>query len=281
MGTEGRYFGRWLMPILPDHQPARGALRRARRSARCRGRGTPGTAGDPAAAPGAGPAEAAPARGRRAPARVLAGATVLVAALLAQGLLASIHSGLVLSRADTRTQTRDWMIANIPRGAKVVVEPVSPDQWARETGSGPPGCEGTRYRWCKWPSLYTFIDARRRDRRRPPARSQHRELRAHALAGADRALRAARLLLGRDGVHRGRPCRGRPARGAARDRLLPRSRPPRASSCAASRPTGAARGRSRSTSTGASTTTRSAYARPGPLMSVYRLHGGRCAKSPA
>ena len=89
---------------------------------------------------------------------LLAGA-VVVLALLAQGLDYSVHSGLVLSRADTRTQTREWMLANIPRGAKVVVEPVSPDQWAREPPGAPAGCAGTRYRWCKWPSLYTFIDA--------------------------------------------------------------------------------------------------------------------------
>ena len=36
------------------------------------------------------------------------------------------------------------------------------------------------------------------------------------------------------------------------------------------------RPRRRSTSTGASTTTRSPTSRPGPQMTVYRLHGGRC-----
>ena len=47
---------------------------------------------------------------------------------------------------------------HIPRGARVVVEPVSPDQWAL----GSPGTQGCasapRYLWCKWASHYTFLD---------------------------------------------------------------------------------------------------------------------------
>jgi hypothetical protein len=145
MGTEGRYFGRWLMPILPvlsllaafaAREAVAAVARLAARSDGSRERGR-----------------------RRAPAITLAAAAVVVVALLAQGVWASVHSGRVLSRADTRTLTRNWMIANVPRGAKVVVEPVSPDQWARESRGATPGCRGTSYRWCKWPSLYTFIDA--------------------------------------------------------------------------------------------------------------------------
>jgi hypothetical protein len=88
---------------------------------------------------------------------------IAVLALTAQGLAYSVHSGQVLSRTDTRTLTRRWMLANIPRGTDVVVEPVSPDQWAREAPGAPAGCAGAarlaNYRWCKWPSLYTYIDA--------------------------------------------------------------------------------------------------------------------------
>ena len=51
--------------------------------------------------------------GGRTPLR--AGLTaLLVVALLAQGLVYGIHSGLVLSRADTRNLTREWMLAHIP-----------------------------------------------------------------------------------------------------------------------------------------------------------------------
>ena len=39
------------------------------------------------------------------------------------------------SRApDTRALARDWMVANIPEGAKVVIEPIAPDQWAMDVG---------------------------------------------------------------------------------------------------------------------------------------------------
>jgi hypothetical protein len=168
MGIQGRYFGRWLMPILPvvsllaafAAREALGALTRRRERARgADGVGQKAGAPSPTRPESDTDADTAPAGSRRLPALTLAVGTVVVLALLAQGLGASVHSGLVLSRADTRTQTRDWMLANIPRGTKVVVEPVSPDQWAREARGAPAGCEGTRYRWCKWPSLYTFIDA--------------------------------------------------------------------------------------------------------------------------
>jgi hypothetical protein len=114
MGLQGRYFGRWLLPIFPIAcllaayfvvQLAAGAARLA---------------------------------GGRAPRGALS--AVLVAALLAQGLIYSLHSGLVLARADTRTLTRNWMLAHIPAGRKIVVEPVSPNVWG--------------VRWEKYPSLW-------------------------------------------------------------------------------------------------------------------------------
>ena len=57
----------------------------------------------------------------------------------------SIHSDRVLARADTRTLTRAWMVAHIPAGAPIVVEPVAPDGWAT--------------RWRKYPSLVSRISA--------------------------------------------------------------------------------------------------------------------------
>jgi hypothetical protein len=154
MGSEGRYFGRWLMPILPilcllaAFAAAQALSALARRSSR------PAPEGAPAGA----------ARKPRLQAALpVAGAVIAVLALTAQGLAYSVHSGQVLSRTDTRTLTRRWMLANIPRGADVVVEPVSPDQWAREAPGAPAGCAGAarlaNYRWCKWPSLYTYINA--------------------------------------------------------------------------------------------------------------------------
>jgi Dolichyl-phosphate-mannose-protein mannosyltransferase len=129
MGLEGRYFGRWLLPIFPIlcllaaffALSAAGALR-ASRSLKL------GLAG------------------------------LLVAGLLAQGLLYSVHSGLVLSRADTRNLTRAWLLTHVPKGSPIVAEPVSPDEWARETIPGT-ATAANPYRWPKYASLFSRIAA--------------------------------------------------------------------------------------------------------------------------
>jgi hypothetical protein len=147
MGLQGRYFGRWLMPILPllCILAAFFALWLA--------------AGLAALASGALDARqsASRASGSSSAARplaplALAAAGVLTALLLAQGLVYSVHSGLVLARADTRNITREWMLAHVPRRARIVAEPISPDGWAREhPGSVPPG--SNRGVWLKYPGL--------------------------------------------------------------------------------------------------------------------------------
>jgi hypothetical protein len=152
MGTEGRYFGRWLMPILPllcllaafFATAAVGWVARVVRDRHTR----------------AGRFGGAARRGAHAMPVVLSAVAVL--ALLGQGLLYSVHSGLVLSRTDTRTLARDWLLANVPAGSNVVVEPVAPDQWALE----PPAANQSEhcrpfkgFHWCKWPSEYTYLNA--------------------------------------------------------------------------------------------------------------------------
>jgi 4-amino-4-deoxy-L-arabinose transferase-like glycosyltransferase len=123
MGLQGRYFGRWLLPIFPVLCLLAaffgvwliGLARRRLAPGRAAAWGVP-----------------------------LLGA-LLVAALLAQGLAYSVHSGKTLARADTRNILRAWMVAKIPAGAKIVVEPVAPDGW------------GTR--WQKYPSLWSHVSA--------------------------------------------------------------------------------------------------------------------------
>jgi hypothetical protein len=105
MGLQGRYFGRWLLPIFPIAclLAAFFALWLV-----------DGVAHRP---------------------HLRAGLTALAALLLcAQGLIYSVHSDLVLSRTDTRTLTRHWMVAHIPPGTSIVAEPVSPDAWAYDIG---------------------------------------------------------------------------------------------------------------------------------------------------
>jgi 4-amino-4-deoxy-L-arabinose transferase-like glycosyltransferase len=110
MGVQGRYFGRWLLPIFPilcllagffALQLAATIIRRVRGLLDGRTMATAKTA-------------------------VI---TLVVLALLAQGLVYSVHSDRVLARADTRRLTRAWMVAHIPAGAPIVVEPVAPDGW--------------------------------------------------------------------------------------------------------------------------------------------------------
>jgi hypothetical protein len=126
MGLQGRFFGRWLLPIFPILclLAAYFALELATAIARRLGP----RIGDPHA------------RGSRAALIVVA-----VVALCVQGLIYSVHSDLVLSRADTRSLTRAWMVAHIPAGTPIVVEPVAPDAWGR--------------RWNKYPSLASRISA--------------------------------------------------------------------------------------------------------------------------
>ena len=152
MGAQGRYFGRWLLPIFPllcllaaffiavaGERLARGSYR-ALEALRAR-RGRVGVA---------------PASRARAPRGIAAAAVATLAAVaLAQGVLYSVHAGVVLSRADTRNLARAWMLAHIPARTRIVVEPIAPDDWARESptaGDGP-----RRYLWLKYPSMLSRI----------------------------------------------------------------------------------------------------------------------------
>ncbi|MEA2298081.1 MAG: hypothetical protein QOF77_1017 [Solirubrobacteraceae bacterium] len=131
MGLQGRYFGRWLMPMLPIFclLSAYAVLRLAD------------------LATGLTMHELRP--------TLIA---VAVVALCGQAVVHSVHSGLVLSRADTRNQARAWMVANIPVGAHIVVEPVVPDQWAQDVGHVTAETS-TGYRWLKYPATRTQIAA--------------------------------------------------------------------------------------------------------------------------
>jgi hypothetical protein len=151
MGLQGRYFGRWLLPIFPIlcllaaffavtmAASATRALRVFSGRLRPAGEGAHGAH-----------ARLPPHTG----AVVTMGA--LIVALLVQGLIYSVHAGLVLSRADTRNLARAWMLDHIPAGARIVAEPVSPDEWAHRTI---PGTSTARnpLQWQKYPSLLPRI----------------------------------------------------------------------------------------------------------------------------
>jgi hypothetical protein len=127
MGSQGRFFARWLLPVYPVLAllAAVGARQLATMLA-----------------------------GRVRPAWTLAAAALVLAA---QGALHSVHGSAVMARADTRQLARDWMVEHVPEGAKVVVEPVFPDQWASDPGR-PSAVTGNGNRWRKWPTSRSQVN---------------------------------------------------------------------------------------------------------------------------
>jgi hypothetical protein len=280
MGTQGRYFGRWLMPILPilcllAAFAVVAALRALPALSRARRRRRTGPAPGTAAATGTEP------RGRRLRGALpVALAVLAVLALTAQGLAYSIHSGLLLSRTDTRTLTRSWMLTNIPRGANVVVEPVSPDQWARETPGKGAGCAAaspaSRYRWCKWPSLFTYIDA-----------SGALDVAAHHEVGIENYVRTLSPALLGYYQRRGFCWVLSASTESGRAFADPRAVPQAIAYYQALRREGTVAYVASPYTRGSGPVSFNfdwsfdyypmAYRRPGPTITVYRLHGGRCA----
>jgi Dolichyl-phosphate-mannose-protein mannosyltransferase len=123
MGTQARFFGRWLLPVFPIAclLGAYAIVRLAQLA------------------------------GRRAPALAPALAALGAVLLLGQGVVYSLHSAMTLARADTRNATRDWLVANVPADTKIVVEPVVPDGWATDIGRPNRGTANGA-RWSKFPT---------------------------------------------------------------------------------------------------------------------------------
>jgi len=128
MGSQQRYFGRWLIPILPIVALLAGFA--AVETARWLG----GLTGSSSA--------------RRFVAPVLGGVAAVL--LLAQSVAADVHDDAVLSRPDTRNLARAWMVQHIPAGSRVVIEPVVPPTWV----AGP----GGRPRWRTYPTSFSRLD---------------------------------------------------------------------------------------------------------------------------
>jgi hypothetical protein len=130
MGDQQRFFGRWLMPIFPlvAILGAYGAVELVRWLART----------------------------RRVPAAVGGGLVAIL--MLAQSAVAVIHNDAVLSRPDTRSLTRTWMVRHVPAGAKVVIEPLVPGEWASDVGRSL-SWTPTGERWVRWPTWLTPFTA--------------------------------------------------------------------------------------------------------------------------
>ncbi len=153
MGLQDRYFGRWLLPVFPI-----ACLLAAyfafllvevigKRTSSVAGGGETGE--DETSKGSMVREKARPARAREA--AVLVGSLAVIL-LLVQGLLFSVHNDLVLARADTRNLTRAWLVSHVPRGSRIVLEPVVLNSWIEEGGA-----RQDAKRWQKYPALESVL----------------------------------------------------------------------------------------------------------------------------
>jgi len=129
MGTQERYFGRWALPVFPIATvlAAYAALWLAREA------------------------------GRRWPRAALPAVVVAVVALLAQSAVHVVHNDRVLSRPDTRGLAHDWLVANVPAGSRVVLEPIVPARWTEDPDRADPATASGK-RWELWDTARADVD---------------------------------------------------------------------------------------------------------------------------
>jgi len=84
---------------------------------------------------------------------------VLAVLACGQGLVYVIHNDIVLTREDTRTATRDWMVDHIPAGTQILVEPLVPQEWYRD-GALPvtDATPRSAFRWSRFVRTRADID---------------------------------------------------------------------------------------------------------------------------
>jgi hypothetical protein len=129
MASAERYFGRWLLPAFPIAILLAASF---------------GVAVVRAVA-------------RRAPGLALPAAFAVALALLGQGLVTSIHTDRVLARPDTRGTLRTWMLAHVPAGARVVLEPIVPVRWLQDPNRRDPAT-ARGGRWRLWNTSRADVD---------------------------------------------------------------------------------------------------------------------------
>jgi hypothetical protein len=246
MGTQARFFGRWLLPVLPIVclLAAYGAV-----------------------------AAASLVRGRAR----LAAFALAAGALLGQALVYTVHNDLVLSRPDTRNVARAWMVARVPPRTKVVVEPgVVPDQWAHDPGRPNPATSNGN-RWVKFSTSRSTID--NQGRVLPGGRSRlvnvedyERTLRP-ALIRAYEAGQYCWVVSGSTQSGRAFAEPGKVPRAIAYYRELGR----RSRIAYRASPYDPGAGPVKFNFDWSFDYYPLAYHRPGPVVTIYRLTGGRCA----
>lgn len=130
MSIQGRFFARWLLPVYPAIALLAGYA-------------------------GSRLVELAELRRPRWRHAALAVVGLL---LCGQGVLASVHVAQTLAREDTRNETRAWMVENVPKGAKIVLEPVVPANWLTDPGGDPRSFRDDGARWGRYSTSRTPFD---------------------------------------------------------------------------------------------------------------------------
>jgi Dolichyl-phosphate-mannose-protein mannosyltransferase len=248
MGAQGRFFGRWLLPVFPLVCLLAAAV----------------------------VVLAANALGRRslvARRVVLALGTV---ALLGQGVVAVVHNDHVLARPDTRNLTRAWLVRHVPVTTKIVVEPVMPDAWAQDVGHPSPQTSNGN-RWVKFAGSRSLINPDTGKPVPPPGvivniEDYERVLRP-ALVDRYEQEGYCWVLVGSTQRGRAEAEPGVVPQALAYYRELER----RADVAYEASPYGSGKAPVAFNFDWSFDYYPLAYERPGPLMTVYRLRGGRCA----
>ena len=182
MGSQSRFYARWMLPLYPALAILAGYACTLIRQ------------------------------------RIVFGA--LVALALAAPLFTTVRNAIVLGREDTRTQTRDWLVAHVPQGTKVAFEPIAPSEWYGVTPGGGAKAD-PRQQWARYNRSQADIKELAQSYRGALRTANFQNYERTLDPEADRHLPPRGRVLDRHGLDAVRPRRGRAAPRARGPEVLP------------------------------------------------------------
>ena len=129
---------------------------------------------------------------------------VAAAGFLLATAVPTVRNAIVMGREDTRSETRDWLVANVPQGTKVSFEPIAPTEWYGSTPGGGAKAHPVQ-QWTRFNRTAAIIDEVAARAQRGAPHRELPELRAHAHPGPDRRLPARGRVRDRHRLHAVRP----------------------------------------------------------------------------